>query len=467
MRNDNWAQMPQESSKPCSLQVPLFGKNKLLFQTDLFSGQIILRTPSIALRSIADARRKAEPKIQQFLTLRGHGTASTEDPFAQASGGTASASAAHQEIYDDRSSADDLDLVHLQADIDAQRAELERIDKAGYQIVADLGSALVTVEQKVKQMDKDIESIRRDTNGQGNGLRSLKSEVSELEKETKNDWVVSRLDQELVKTNDLVAQLQKDLLGVGRAVRPLDDSVPLLKRDLHLLRQENEQLKAELKDTTQVAREGLHTAKEYASETTSLRHEVMQLRTELGRERAKKMGASSSTYSGELEILTSRLSKVGNQAGQIESLQMEFDLFKRRLQRLETRQESEDSMTESHRPMDREFISQPDAVPQQRFGGGHRQKRTTTGRGSDDIFSTTPPKRQAMNSEYASAATRSYGSARRWEPSSPPGPAFEPDTEDSRPRLTKSGNIVKNTPKRPVGRPRRSTGPMGEERGND
>ena len=436
----------------------------------LASGQFIFRTSSIVLRSAADARRKAEPKIKQFLNLRGdaslsEGEASTQPP----SEGTSGAFPVPEQTYYETSSVDSVDIIQLQADVDAQRAEISRIDSAGFQVVNSIQMAMRRVEQKVQQLHDKIESVRRDADGHRDDLRSLKSELSDVKWEGKNNSLALRLEQQLQKTDKIVAELRQGLTDVKGVLTPVDDNVSTLKRDLHLLRQENEHLKVELKETTQVARDGLDTAKEYGSEVASLRREVKQLRSELGRERSKSTGPNNPSFSAhELDILTSNISKIGNRASQIESLQMEFELFKGRVQRLETRQDSGGSRNESHDPID-QFMGQSEGVSQQRYGASNRQKRTSAGRGLDDVFSNTPPKRLAMTSDYSSAATGSYGSAARWEQSSPPAPGFTSGVDDPGPRLTKSGRVDKRTTKRgsSAGRNRRSIGTTGENEIND
>ena len=192
----------------------------------------------------------------------------------------------------------------------------------------------------------------------------------------------------------------------------------------------------------------------------------MQLRNELGREPAQVTARSDPGFSAhELDILTSNISKIGNRASQIESLQMEFELFKTRLQRLEARPNYGPDKNDGHSLLS-DFIPQQEQPLQQRFGGSLRQKRTSTGRDGNDPYADTPPKRMALTSDYSSAATGSYGSAGDWAgQSSPPTSAFVA-TDGSGPRLTKAGKVDRRTTKRGSSnaKPRRSTGVTSESR---
>ncbi|CAM1507136.1 Fc.00g067770.m01.CDS01 [Cosmosporella sp. VM-42] len=431
----------------------------------LTGGQFVLRTSSIVLKSAADARRKAEPKIKQSFKLRGDAPTtndhtpvpSVEEPFHVF---------AEKDPYHETSSVDSVDVIQLQADIEAQREEINRIDSAGFQVVSTFQSAISRVEQQVRQLNDSIESVRRDGDGQRDDLRSLTSEVSDVKWECQNSIVISRLDQQLQTTDRVVTELRQAINRSKSEVGIIRDELSKTQEDLRQIKEENTHLKSELEEAKEVAREGISTSKDYASEVSSLRREVKQLRNELGRERSKSAPGNGSSFSAhELDILTSNISKIGNRASQIESLQMEFELFKGRIQRLESRPSPATTRNDGH--MMGEFMSQPEELSQQRYINGMRQKRTSSGRDDDGPFADTPPKRMAMTSDYSSAATASYGSTSEWGQSSPA--AFPAGTDGTGPRLTKSGKIDKRSTKRGsiAINGRRSMGSTGENRAND
>lgn len=400
----------------------------------------------MVLRLVSDARRKVEPKIKQSLKLRDDSKTSngyspwpsTEDPSPQFS--------TPRRDRDGSSSTDSVDMIQLQADLEAQREEINRIDSAGFQVVSSFQSAISRVEQQMRQLNDTIESIRRDADGQRSDFRSLKSEVSEVKWDSQNSGVISRLDQQLQTTDRVVTELRQAINGSKSEASGFRDELSAAQQELHLLRGENDQLKVELEETKQVAREGVHTAKEYESEVSTLRRELKQLRGELGRERLKPAAesGSSSFVSHQLEILTNNVSKISNKASQVESLQMEVELLKTRVVRLESQANAGANRNNDHATDD--FISQPGRLSQT-YGGNALQKRTSTGRDVNDLFLDSPPKRIATTSDYSSAGTGSYGSNVGWQQSSPLVSNFM-DTEDSGVRLTKSGKVDKRTTKR-------------------
>lgn len=414
--------------------------------TDTLRGQFVLRVTSMVLRLVADARRKVEPKIKQSLKLRDDSTTSNGYPTFQSEEDPSPHFATPRGDRHGSSSTDSVDMIQLQADLEAQREEINRIDSAGFQVVSSFQSAISRVEQQMRQLNDTIESIKRDADGQRDDFRSLKSEVSEVKWESQNSGVISRLDQQLQTTDRVVTELRQAINGSKSEASDIRDDLSAAQQELHLLRGENDQLKAQLEETKQVAREGVHTAKEYGVEVSTLRREIKQLRSELGRERAKPTPENSSSFvTHQLDILTNNVSKISNKASQVESLQMEVELLKTRVVRLESQNNAGANRNNDHGPTD-DFVSQPGRLSQQNYGGSALQKRTSTGRDVNDLFLDSPPKRIATTSDYSSAATASYGSNVGWQQSSPPGSAF--DTEGTGLRLTKSGRVDKRTTKR-------------------
>lgn len=343
-------------------------------------------------------------------------------------------------VQHDDTSVDGPGYAQLQVDLDAQREDINRISATGYQVVNSFETAVGRVEGQVKQLKDSIDSVRNDTDEQRDELKSVKSELSDIKWEFKDNTVVSRLDQQLQTTDRVVTELRKAIGKTQSEMGELRQEISTTQEQLQQAREENVRLKEEIVDTKQVAEEGVATSKEYASEVTSLRREMKQLRSELAKGRANGPRTDNAIASQDLDILASNISKIGNRASHIESLQMEFDLFRSRVQRLEARADA--SGTGHNTPRDR-FSSPRNELSQSKYGGSTRQKRTSTSRDDNDDLDTTPPKRLAVTSDYSSAAT-----AAEWQPSSPLSSAAPSGTKSSAVRRTKSGAIDKRSAKR-------------------
>ncbi|KAK4073287.1 hypothetical protein Purlil1_13107 [Purpureocillium lilacinum] len=357
----------------------------------LHDGQFILRIASITLKSAKNLRRRAEPKIQRTLKLKNGPPATSDDPSTPMQETppfntfNAGAGVPHG-----------LDLMQLQATLDAQRRDINRIGATGMQVVTNFETAIVKVDRQMQQLSDSIDSVRRGGNGHHDDISGLKSDLSDLQWDCQNSGsVLSRLDQQLQTTDRVVTELrqalskcksdtqdvrdqlattQQELQDVGslqdqlasvqqdlQGVEGLREQLVSTQQDLQESREEVDRLRNEAQDakhelreskddmnrlrsevdeTKQAALEGIATSKEYASEVSSLRREIKQLRADLARDRPDPPPPTPSKMpfsSHELDILTSSISKIGNRASQIESLQMEFDLFRTRIQRLEAR----------------------------------------------------------------------------------------------------------------------------------
>ncbi|KAJ6445743.1 spc7 kinetochore protein domain-containing protein [Purpureocillium lavendulum] len=437
----------------------------------LNDGQIIFRIASIVLKSGTDLRRRAEPKIERTLKLKsnppttnGHARAPTHEtpppppPDSFHAGGGA---------YMPPHAGLDL-MQQLQATLDVQRRDINRIGATGMQVVTNFETAIAKVDRQMQQLSDSIDSVRREGNGGRRGddddVRALKSDVSDLKWDCQNSSsVLSRLDQQLQTTDRVVTELrqalsrsksdtkdmqdqlastQQDLQDVGSlreqlvsAQQELQDveslreqlastqqdlqesreEVELVRNDMqdmkHELREskdEGNRLRSELVETKQAALEGLAASKEYASEVSSLRREIKQLRAELARDRAHPPPATSeasSFSSHELDILTSSISKIGNRASQVESLQMEFDLFRTRIQRLEARSNASSGTPNRGPAMNGADMSaghgdgdDDDENMRPFFKDNARKKRASAARADTQDFDTTPPKRMALSS---------------------------------------------------------------------
>ncbi|KAF7548450.1 hypothetical protein G7046_g8678 [Stylonectria norvegica] len=413
----------------------------------LTSGQFILRTTSITIKLTGNESREVKPKIDQILKLR-HDNSKTKGHTSSAPVPDEPFKFTYQKDHSNGipKKVDNVDVLQLQASLDAQREDINRIDTSAFQVVSSFQAALSRVEQQVRQLSDSVDNVRRDEDGQRESLKSLETKLTDLEGACQHDTAISRIDQQLQATNKLVGELRQTMDLNKTEVAALRSELFTAKVETHQLREENTHLKTKVEEANQISRQGIETSKECATELSALRREMKQLKSELGRERsAPNLAISSPFPSHELDILTCSISKIGNRASQIESLQMEFELFKTRVQRLESRPITTTASRDDSSA--RDFTAQTDELTQSRFSGQMRQKRTSTGRDDTESFVDTPPKRMAMISDYSSAAA-GYASAGDWHNSSPTITALTGSNGGNTPRLTKSGAIDRRTTKR-------------------
>lgn len=205
------------------------------------------------------------------------------------------------------------------------------------------------VEREVKKLQDTLITLRRELDGNRDDVSSIKKNVDSVRKDTR---VVSdetrTLDSKLrdlrqsVPTSDAIDKLRDALTSLRQSSLDRTSEANELRRELNRLKTELNSAKdgqAALKEQV----EGLKTAskdtsapKDYAREVSALRLELKQLRQETAQKPTSYSQAQSSSFSAkELDILTRNITKIGNRASQIETLQMEFQLFKSRIHRLE------------------------------------------------------------------------------------------------------------------------------------
>ncbi|PNY24830.1 Uncharacterized protein TCAP_05237 [Tolypocladium capitatum] len=377
-----------------------------------YDGQIIFRISSITLKASADLRRRLEPKIIRVLKLKndtpstnGYGNSSPAQgkPFMNVND-------ADKGTSRDSSSVANLDFMQLQAELDAQRVDIHRIGSTGMQVVFNFETAIARVERQMKQLSDSIDSVRKDGDGQRDDLRSLKSELTDVRWDCENSSVVSRLDQQLQTTDRVVTELRQTLNKSKSEMADLRDQLVAAQQELQEARDETTRLKNEADERKKIAHESVAVSKEYASQVSTLRRELKQLRADLAQERTQPQQSEHSFSAHELDILTSSISKIGNRASQVESLQMEFELFRTRVQRLEARASmSAATPNRGCATFNGDISPQNDDNTQPYYEGNIRKKRTSAGRDDAQNFDTTPPKRVALSSsEFGSGASASY-----------------------------------------------------------
>ncbi|PTB69908.1 hypothetical protein BBK36DRAFT_1166125 [Trichoderma citrinoviride] len=385
-------------------------------------GQIIFRITSIVLKIATDLRRKAEPKIQRILQLRGQPATTQPKPSPLNS-------KTHPQNDGTAPSRDTFDIIQIQADLEAQQDEIQRIGAAGFQVMSTFDSTVARFEKQMRQLSDSVANVRREGEGQQADIKSLKTQMSDAKWSSGDgDAVVARLDQQLQTTDRVVTELRQIIRKSHAETSSLRSELSAAQKEIAEVKRANARLKKDADEAKQVAQEGVATAKTYASEVASLRREMSQLRSELAQQQHDNMRHSSvdedpSISSHQLDILASNIAKIGNRASQVESLQMEFDLFRTRMQRLEARVVAGSTPNPSRKDIRPSFAEYDNVSAaegsQSHYGSTTRQKRPPMTRDDSHIVNSTPPKRVAISSDYPTLGTAGYVSTSEQQQSSP------------------------------------------------
>lgn len=155
-----------------------------------------------------------------------------------------------------------------------------------------------------------------------------------------------------------------------------------------------------------MAHESVAVSKEHTCELSALRRQVKQLRAELA-ERAQAQAPEPSYSAHELDILASSISKIGNRASQVETLQIEFNLFRTRLQRIEARTSAPGATPGRGCATMGAELEDGNAQPSREQN--MRRKRSSAGRDDAQDVDMTLPKRVARSpSDFDSGVSAGY-----------------------------------------------------------
>jgi hypothetical protein len=181
----------------------------------------------------------------------------------------------------------------------------------------------------------------------------------------------------------------------------------------------------------------------HANEMIIIRGEIDQIKRHFEETRLKGPEPGRVPFpTRELDILTSSIAKIGNRASQIETMQMEFEILKGRVERIESLK----SHVESVRRGEGARLSQSPPYPHYY----DEQRPTEDGAPAQDrlLSGTDVPRKRGMNSSEALAfvsdhvdtPTREHDTAFEWRQSSltADNVALDPSTNKMEVKLTKS-----------------------------
>ncbi|KAG7292140.1 hypothetical protein NEMBOFW57_002173 [Staphylotrichum longicolle] len=212
------------------------------------------------------------------------------------------------------------ELQQLQLDLYAQREDIKRIDNNGLRIVSALEKRATRVEGEVTKLKSIISTVHQDINGLRQELRLVKS-AEKAKASAQSNTALAELELRLASVtttlSDVGQQLAAHNTQLHNEIGGLESRVSQQQKDI-------EEMRSEISRTVVAAAD-------HAQDMAALRAEMAQLRRQMGEIRAHGTGRVEMVVpSRELEVLTHNISKIGNRASQVETLQMELEMLKGR-----------------------------------------------------------------------------------------------------------------------------------------
>lgn len=293
-------------------------------------GQLLLRASSIQIKDL-DGHGIIQPTIQRLLTLK-------NPPSNEVRPGDAA-------NHNHRQATDGIPQLDLILDeVDAHREEIDRLDTAGYQIVASFNHAVQHIDEKVGNLKSRVVQVTSDLSDQStktkrlaDDILSTQTEIEQIQKKLQLLAAQSHIGQESSSVRNVVVEANASLrIELCDKWEKQQQQLNLLEPKLESARRDLEDFQASFESTRTTAKAASLASKANAEEVVALRGELQHLRQELALERSYKSSTTNPVFAAsEIDILTSNITKIGQRASQVETLQMEFELLKGRVQRME------------------------------------------------------------------------------------------------------------------------------------
>ncbi|KAK3330873.1 hypothetical protein B0H66DRAFT_77801 [Apodospora peruviana] len=318
-----------------------------------------------------------------------------------------------------RGFAETVDLFQIQSDLQIQRENVNRIDSNGFMVVSSLDNRVSYIEDEASKLKGIVGNLRRDINDAQQGLISVKIEVNSVKQLAKDRAPLAELEKRLDSVASLLGEVRQEVSTMAGKFR---QEMAEVRLELSQTQQNIETIKSHSKETV--------SSREYEKDMAALRAELAQLRRHMDNVRFKRTEPVDTPFpSRELDILTSSIAKIGNRASKVETLQMEFDILKGRVERVEANRRP---------PVVREPTDTTDTLDLPSYADAAQplgRKRDSSGIGVAP-GPDPAPKRQAFTS-YSDHPAQPFDSSPDWL--RPPGNEFTPST----PKLTKTGKVDK------------------------
>ncbi|KAI0448523.1 hypothetical protein F5B21DRAFT_105281 [Xylaria acuta] len=404
----------------------------------LHEGQLLLRTSSIQIKDL-DGHGTVQPTIQRLLNLKNPPTDEVRPEGNSEDNDHVSRSSENCNRRQATNGIPKLD--HILSKIDAQGEEIERLDTAGYHIVASFNQTVQRIDEDVEnlknemvQMTGDLSDHSTKTKGLADDIMSTQTEIKEIQKTLQPSAAHSHFGQESPPTRNAAAEANASWrVELCDKWEKHQQQLNLLGTKLENARQDLDDFQASFESARTTAKAALLASKANTEDIVALKAELQHLRQELALERSYKSSTTSPAFSiREIDILTSNITKIGQRASQVETLQMEFELLKGRVQRMEAQTTSQKGP----------------AISLQREEPAHSQLtnsncKVSSGCHVEDGISAGSPSAALNASEgYVSQSLTTHATTSY---SPPPPKARRDSSRVGVPKLTKSGAVDKRT----------------------
>lgn len=216
-----------------------------------------------------------------------------------------------------------VELQQFQIDLHNQREDIKRIDTNGFRIVSALDKRADRIDGEVIRLKGTVGGVHRGVGDLQRELGSIKGEIGKVRASAQDTSALVKLDTRLTAASNTLGEVGQQVTALNNQ---LQEEIGGLKSELRRQQQDIEDLRSEVRDGV--------TAADYARDMADLRTEIAHLRQELDETRAHGIGRVETAFTPrELEVLTSNIAKIGNRASQVETLQMELEILKGRVER--------------------------------------------------------------------------------------------------------------------------------------
>jgi chromosome segregation ATPase len=336
-----------------------------------------------------------------------------------------------------RSQAFDLEagLAELQSAISDQREDINRLDSEGAKILKALTESVSHIQAEARSMKDSISSLRQDVSETHGDLSAVKTEVGETKKIAQDHGALVQLESQIKDISTCISEVRQESSASETRLR---QEIAALKTDVDRRGSEIGILKTELMKCVSAA--------DHAMDIAAVRREVTEIRKLVEEmEPSNEDQADIPFPSRELDILTASISKIGNRASQVETLQMELEILKGRVERVETsaRQTPEDR--KPARASSSKDSGHRSAMVQGDRRASTSRKRPAPGPSARSVMETAGAKRSALSFDTAASPMEEYDPSPEWLAESP-FQTHKPQASDfsnggSRARLTKTGKV--------------------------
>ncbi|KAJ2897868.1 hypothetical protein MKZ38_004327 [Zalerion maritima] len=306
----------------------------------LTEGQILLHLAKVKL--VKRGGIVIQPTVQRQLKLRDNSQPATTSDDLE--GDARPASNAFSASSDSMPGVYHSVEERMREEIQIQRRDINRLDNAGHQIVSAFDTTVVGIRREVKQLKDSLQMATGDSDHNSKRATTLEEQLAELRSRLNSMSEESTKDSPLFRSlEEQVADAMKSLESLMESMSAIANTTASVKSDLAKTRKEMSALRFELLSAKKAATDSISNAKQYATEVLGMRNELEEVRKELEQERSSAATAARSASknaifpSREIEILTSNIAKISSRASKVETLDMEMELMKGRMQRLEER----------------------------------------------------------------------------------------------------------------------------------